>query len=55
MNFIIFIPEINIREYQRGNQKWTIRRNWQHEEEKTKQNSMQYVLDTTIRKQTQIT
>ena len=22
--------QINVREYQRGNQKWTIQRNWQH-------------------------
>jgi hypothetical protein len=22
---------INVREYRRGNQKWTIQRNWQHE------------------------
>jgi len=25
---------INIREYQRGNQKWTIQRNWQQDEGK---------------------
>ena len=25
---------IKIREYQRGNQKWTIQRNWQHREHK---------------------
>ena len=24
------IYEINVREYRRGNQKWTIQRNWQH-------------------------
>ena len=26
---------INIREYQRGNQKWTIQRNWQHKVHRT--------------------
>jgi hypothetical protein len=30
--------EINVREYQRGNQKWTIQRNWQHRVHKTKTN-----------------
>ena len=27
--------EINIREYRRGNQQWTIQRNWQHWVHKT--------------------
>jgi hypothetical protein len=27
--------KINFREYQRGNQKWTIQRNWQHKVHKT--------------------
>jgi hypothetical protein len=45
--------QITIREYQRGNKKKrTIQRNWQH---KTNKNTTQYVLDTTIRKQTEIT
>ena len=48
------ICEINVREYRRGNQKWTIQRNWQHEEKQNK-NKAQYVLDTTMHKQTQIT
>ena len=44
---------INIREYRRVNQKWTIQRNWKQDEEK--QNTTHYVLDTTIRKQRLIT
>ena len=39
-------------------QEWTIQRNWQHWEHKTqvddKQNTTQYVLDTTMCKLTQI-
>ena len=27
--------QINVREYQRGNQKWTIQRNWKHRAHKT--------------------
>jgi len=50
---------INVREHRRGNQKWTIQTNWQHRvhKRKTKQNKnrTEYVLDTTIRKQIQIT
>jgi hypothetical protein len=30
--------KINVREYRRGNQKWTIKRNWQHRVHKTKTN-----------------
>ena len=52
----------NIRKHRRGNHEWTILRNWQHWVHKTKikdnqnkQNTPQYVLDTTMRKQTQIT
>jgi len=37
-----------------GNQKWTKWRNWQHKKNKNK-NTTQYVMDTTMRKQTQIT
>ena len=29
---------INVREYRKGNQKWTIQRNWQHRVHKTKKN-----------------
>ena len=46
--------QINVREYQRGKQKWTIQRKWQHEDKQNK-NATQYVLDTTVRKHTQIT
>jgi len=50
---------MNVREYRRGNQKWTIQRNWQHcgtqDEEKQNRNTTQYELDTTMSKQTQIT
>ena len=48
---------INVREYRRANQKWTIKRNWQHRVHKTKKkkHATKYVLDTTIRNQTQIT
>jgi hypothetical protein len=50
---------INVREYRKGNKKWTIQRNWhlslQKNEEKQNKNTTQYVLDTTICKQTQIT
>jgi hypothetical protein len=41
------------REYRRGNQKWTIQRNWQHGVHNTKENTTQYVLDITMRKQTE--
>jgi hypothetical protein len=34
---------INVREYRRGNQKWTIQRNWQHRVHNTKKNTTQYV------------
>ena len=48
---------INAREYRRVNQKWTIQRNRQHRVHKTKTNKLnknttQYMLDTTMRKQT---
>ena len=40
----------HVREYQEGNQKWTIHRNWQYKVHKTKKNknTTQYALDTTI-------
>ena len=50
------VYSINVREYRRGNKKRTIQRNWQtgtQDEEKQNKNTTQYVLDTTIRKQTQ--
>ena len=49
---------INVRKYRRTNQNWTIQINWQHTVHKTKNNktkTTQYVLDTTMRKQIQIT
>jgi len=49
--------KINGREYRRGNQKWTILRKLQQlgtqDENKQNKNTAQYVLDTTIHKQTQ--
>ena len=33
-----YLYAINVREYRRGNQKWTIQRNWQHRAHKTKIN-----------------
>ena len=47
--------KLNVREYRKGNQKIIIQRNWQQEKEKQNKNTTQYVLDTTIHKQTQIT
>ena len=38
---------INVREYRRGNKKWTIQRNGQGEEKRNKEKT-QYVLNTTI-------
>ena len=46
---------INVREYRMGYQKWAIQRNWQQDEDKQKKNTTQYVLDTIIHKQSQIT
>jgi hypothetical protein len=48
---------IIVREYRRENRKWIIQRNWQHRVHKTKTNKTktQYVLETTTRRQTQIT
>ena len=57
----VIVNILNVRENQRCNQEWTIQRNWHHWLQKTqdedKQNKKQtlYVLDTIIRKQTQIT
>jgi hypothetical protein len=47
------ISYTNFREYRRGNQKWTMQGNWQPTDQN--KNTTQYVLDTTIRKQTHIT
>ena len=46
---------MNVREQLRGNQKWEIWTNWQQDEEKQSKNMTRYLLDTTLRKQTQIT
>ena len=48
--------DINVREYRRDNGKWTIQRNWQYRihTNKTK-TTTQYIVETTMRKQTQIT
>ena len=37
LNYNLY-SDINVREYRRGNQKWTIKRNWQHWVHKTKKN-----------------
>ena len=61
--FLSFL--INAIEYQMGNQKMTIQRNWQHRVQRTQKKKQQqqqtnkkiptqHVLDTTIRKQTQV-
>ena len=47
------ISYTNFREYRRGKQKWTMQGNWQPTDQS--KNTTQYVLDTTIRKQTHIT
>ena len=49
-----YFVSINVGEYRRGNQKKKIQSNWQ-QRSKTKKNTTLYVLDTTMRKQTQIT
>jgi hypothetical protein len=48
------VYQINIRENRRGNQQWTIQRNWQHwvqmtpdEDKQNKKHTTQYVLDNT--------
>jgi hypothetical protein len=33
---------IDVREYRRSNQRWTIQRNWQHRAQKTKQNKQKH-------------
>jgi hypothetical protein len=42
--------QINVRQYRRGNQKWTVSE--KQDDEKQNKNTTQYVLDTTMRKQT---
>ena len=60
---LIFLgnPQIvnNVNEYRKSNQKWTIQRNIEYtsrqDEEKQSKNTIQCALDTTVRKQSQIT
>jgi hypothetical protein len=51
--------KINVRENRRGNQEWTIQRHcnigYTRRRQTKHKNTTQYVLDTTIRKRTQIT
>jgi hypothetical protein len=54
LNEILNLKNLIVYKYSSGNQKWTIQRNWQHDEEKQNKNTTQYVLDTTMRKHTQI-
>jgi hypothetical protein len=51
------IYEVNGREYRSANKNRTMQRNWKHKvhEEKQTRNITQYVLDTNVQKQTQIT
>ena len=50
---ISIIQYINVREYRRGNQKWTIQRNWQHRyarRRESKHNTTQFVTQVTQEK-----
>jgi hypothetical protein len=38
--------QINVREYRRGNQNWSIQRNWQHSVHKTKVSRVEQELPT---------
>ena len=54
--FVFVCLSKNVREYRRGNQKRTIQRNWQdrvYKPKGKKQTKTQYMLDTTLHKQTQ--
>jgi len=42
LSFTIPIERINVREYWRGNKKWTIQRNWQHRRKKNKTKTQQH-------------
>jgi hypothetical protein len=52
----ILVNKIKVREYQRGNQKWTFQRNWKHRTHKAMKNNTntQYNMCWTTRNQTQI-
>ena len=59
INFVLYrsvdVYQINLSENGRGNQQWTIQRNWQHWVQKTpdedKKNTTQYVLNNTMCKE----
>jgi hypothetical protein len=53
---VMHLMQMNVRENRRGNNEWTIQRNWQHRVHKAqgKPNKTQYVLDTAIATQAQI-
>jgi hypothetical protein len=56
LEYFLFV--CGVREYRRGNNKWTIQRNWQHkvyqtqDNDKKAKNTTQYMLDSTMHKQT---
>ena len=52
---MIFVFRQRTLENTEGKSKKAIQRKWQHRVHKTKKNKTQYVLDTTMGKQTQIT
>jgi hypothetical protein len=57
---VMHLMQMNVRENRRGNNEWTIQRNWQHRVHKAQgkpnktKNTTQYVLDTAIATQAQI-
>ena len=51
---VLIYEEILSKINRRSNQEWTIKRNWQQRVHKTNKNTTQYMLATTIHKQTQI-
>ena len=57
MHIVLFY--INVREYRKGHANWIIQKYWQHmmhkTQEKDNKNTAQYMLDTTMLKQTQLT
>jgi hypothetical protein len=52
---ISFWFKINVREYRRDTPKWTLTTYGTQDEDKQSKNTTQYALDTTMRKQIQIT
>ena len=58
MYILLVFFYVNVREYRRRNLKWTIQRNRQQgtqDEDKQNNNTTQYMLETTLCKQSQIT